>query len=403
MGKKTALGPWRGIDNVHRASALDFQIPSWKEKDHASVVTASDVDINDDGWIISRKPTLLDKTLADGLGGWEILGRMFFQDGSVLYERTDTDTDTALVMGLVDRVSLCDHNCLIYGSDGTTHFEIEGSTVRTWGLPVPTFSVSPVSGTVAAGTYRVQLSFSDARGNEGAVCDSTAITLSAAGAILVTLGVGDVSGATHVNVYVGRDQQPETSFVAQVAIGAMPYTVTNTSVTAGDIPITRYMQGPPTGIVGAVSWRAYLLVWRDNIVFRSEPQEPHLFDPHNNMPFSCTVQGVEGVTGGLWVATTKGMVWVAGESPEQVTPTQKSNAAVFKGSALVPGSKLGFVQSNELVALFVSTEGLLLCMPDGTLLRPTETRYHFDVADRVSITYSEQDNLRQILIAIVEN
>jgi hypothetical protein len=305
----------------------------------------------------------------------------------------------------VARLSLCEHAGLIYGSDGTTRFEIDGTTVRTWGLPVPDITATSAAGFgIAVGRYLVQATFSDARGNEGGACSPVGVVLSAAGTIAVDLsGLGDTTGATHVNIYIGEADQELPSFAAKVALAALPYTATSVKVSAGDIPVTDYQGPPPAGLAGIVSHRAYLLAWRDNVLFRSEPQEPHLFDYERNFPFPDDIRACESVEGGLWVATASGLWWMPGESPEQWIPIRKTSAAIAVGSTLIEGHKISQLQTSDRVALFCTERGLVAGLPSGGVAHLTDGRYHFDPGTRVSMAYVERGDLRQILVAVVED
>lgn len=393
------LGPWpQGIDNVHRADHGVFEAG---EDRPARLVTARDVDLDDAGWLRARFAASLLHARAGSEGEWLVGGRRFSQIAGALYEDWDAQA-TPLVTGLAARVALVAHAGRLYGSDGAIAFEIEGATVRTWGLPVPilTTAFAPGAG-VAAGDYLVQATFSDARGNEGGASDIATVTLVAGGGITVDLDpLGEVTGATHVNLYAGQLDQPALSFVAQVPLASLPYTLTDVTLSVGDPPVTALLSGPPVGLVGLCSHRAFLLGWRDTVVFRSEAQEPHLWDPDNILQFEHDVRACESVAGGLWVATAGGLVWVAGEDPESWIPLRKTAAACAAGSLLLEGHKVPLLETSERVALFCTETGLVAGLPGGGVAHLTDGRYHFDPGARVSTVYVERGDLRQILVGV---
>src|SRR5574343_155339 len=183
--KTTTIGPFAGIDNVHIATNNVFQVPERGEQRLMNVVSATNLDFMDEGWARSRKLLSDDTTLVAGLGGWDVGGRMFFQDDSTLYERTTTDT--ALITGLRARAMLCEHWGKVYVTDGTNHWELDGQTVRDWGLPVPAVTLSPGTGHLEAGTYLVQVAFVDALGNEGGTSDVSSATLTTATGIVISV------------------------------------------------------------------------------------------------------------------------------------------------------------------------------------------------------------------------
>lgn len=400
------LSPFSGIDNVHYEGHVAFAPSATEGGRITALLEASNLDLTDDGRLQTRKGMVETAELDTGQGAWEINGRYLVQSKGSLKEGV-----TTFVTGLLRRASLVSHNGLIYGTDGTQYFEIEGTTVRNWGLPVPVLTITATpdstspppatAGPIAAGTYLVQASFSDSRGNEGGACDSYVATLSNVGNIVITLGTGSTTGATHVNLYVSPVNHEHTSFVAKVALASLPYSLTSTSVTVGDPPSSRGLTAPPAGLAGLVSHRAFLMGWRDNVIWRSEAQEPHLFDPEAILPFAGTVRACESVAGGLWVATSKGLVWVAGEDPQNWIPIQRTTAAATAGSMLIEGHKLGTLQTADLVALFCTSEGLVAGLPGGSVAHLTDGRYHFDPGARASFAYCERDDLRQIFIGLI--
>lgn len=387
-----------GIDNVHAVDARTFQPPGHQEKRLAALVAATDVDLNNDGWVSSRNALEVDTALTTGIGGWSVAGRMFYQDGGTLYERTTTDT--ALITGLRARAMLTEHWGKVYITDGTTHWELDGQTMRDWGLPVPTLSLSPGSGSLVAGTYLVQAAFVDAQGNEGGTSDVASAGLTDATAIVV-----DVAGASptvaSVNLYVSRKDQRHTSWLATVPLGRFPYTIQTDDTTAADPPKTEQMMGPISSAAGLFSFRAFLLMWRDSYVFRSEAAEPHLFHGDDFMQFGATVTACEGVAGGMWIGTTKGLWWVQGEDPSQWVPVRKTFNAVARGSKKIQGWKIPRLQTDEMTALFIDTSGLVAGTADGRDVHLTDGVYTLDPTLRASIAYAERGDLRQLLVGMV--
>lgn len=409
MNKTVKIGPFSGINNVQSSSASAFQVSEGKS---IAVVAANDVDLNDDGWPTNRLPIAIDTTIITPLGGWDIAGRMFYQAADRLYERTTTDI--VLISGLVSRVSICEHWGLIFVTDGTNHWEIDGTTVRVWGLPIPEIVLSPATGNLVAGQYLVQCAFIDARGNEGGTSDTELVTLTSATGILVSIS-NQSPEVVGVNIYVSRRDQKQTSYLTTVALGNLPYTIINVDTTIADPPKTLQMTGPITSAAGIFSFRAFILMWRDGVVFRSESAEPHLFHGDNFMQFGSDVRACEGVTGknitgGMWIGTDNGLWWIQGEDPSSWLPIRKTFSSVLRGSIRIQGNKIKNLETDDLVALFATKSGLVAGMPDGTALHLTDGIYTFPSHARASFAYVEKadplhttNDLRQILIGLVED
>jgi hypothetical protein len=353
----------------------------------------TDVDLDSDGAIHSRPGHVLAVPMTDPQGAWSVAGRLLYQDGNTLYA-----DGSALVSGLLRRINApCAHGGRIYLSDGVHHFEWDGSTVRTWGLPVPTMAVLPTRGNLPPGNYLARVTFVDARGNEGGASDLLPVEIGIGGGALLFVS-GITEAVASINLYTGDIDQDHVSFALQFP-ATQPVLDFSLPLTAADPPVTAQMQGPLLGHVGAVSFRAFLLLWREHVIFRSEGQEPHLYDAENIMQFDAPVRACEALTEGLWVGTDAGLWWVSGDGPESWIPRRRSTAAVLPGSRIIPGTKLPAAQSGDLVALFATTDGPVAAT-NGGVVPLSDDRHHFASGRRASLCYAERAQYRQILIGL---
>jgi hypothetical protein len=389
------LLPCGGMDNVHAASHGVFQPrqvngqPAPPER----VQVAVDLDIDSDGAVSTRPGTVAVHTTTVPVGLWTVGGRSLWQSAGTLYEGS-----TARVTGLSQRVVLGEHGGSLFGTDGSKHFVLSGDAMIPWGLPVPEITVTAIPGMLAAGRYLVQASFVDAAGNEGGVSDLAAVDL-ADGQSLCVIHVADPL-AVLIRFYAGGVNAKHTSFVAEFPANAGRYVLHDVRTTAALPPVTEQMRGPISRAAGIASFRAFLLMWRDNAVFRSEGAEPHLFHPDNIMQFPGTVTACVGLDTGLWVGTEVGLFWVSGEGPEAWIPRQESLAAVLPGSLRLSGAKLPSIQQAGQVALFVSNAGLLVGTTSGTALTLVHDHYVFDSGSRASLAYVEREAVRQLVICV---
>lgn len=385
-----------GMNNVLHGTHQVFQVRQTANGAAPPLAVKSivDFDLDSDG-MLSARPGVVQYPMSYPLGLWSVAGRLFKQSGDVLYEG-----DTLLVQGLVGRVSIAEHWGYVYLTDGLRSYWLDSETVRPWGLPVPTVTLTAATGALAAGRYLVQVSFSDALGNEGGASAVASIVLATAGGFQVNVA-GARPGATHANIYVGEAEQKHTSFLCQVALSALPYTVTSVRVSVADPPKTEQMIGPIVGAEGLFSFRAFLLMWRGQAVFRSEGAEPQLFHPYSIMQFPDQVKACAGVAGGLWIGTARGLWWVQGEDPSGWIPVQRSTQMVAWNAGLIDAAKIPKLQMQGTVALFATTRGLVVGTADGQLIELTD-QYHFDLTDdsRASFAFVERDGLQQLVVAI---
>lgn len=390
-----------GMDNWHEEYHDVFQnqkAQSGGLLPPKKVISLIDMDLDNNGFISSRLGTSLIRELDDPQGLWTLSNRLFYQDGAVLYEHLTDDTEVVLVSGLARRVTLVEHAGSLYGSDGAKNFVIKGLVASTWGLAVPTVTVSSTTGALPAGKYLVQASWSDALENEGGVSDLKTILLASPQAIVVN--AVPPSNATHLNVYASEADQEHTSFVAKVPIASLPYTIA-AAVSEADPPVTEHMTGPWAGLIGLLSFRSFLLLWRDGVIVHSEAHEPHLFHADSIWQFPGTVQAVEALSDGVWVATTAGLWWVSGEDPSTMIPIQADPAPCFKGSICILGQRVPAIQEDDNVAFFVCSKGLIAARPGGKMTLLTAGSYDFGSLTRVSMCCSEREKLRQLHVALV--
>jgi hypothetical protein len=302
-----------------------------------------------------------------------------------------------LLSGLAQRVLLCEHGGQVFGTDGAKHFVLT-DPVRNWGLPVPTVTVPASSPVAGYKRYLVQASYVDAAGNEGGVSDIASVYLPDQGSVNVS--VSSAIDAALVRIYISGPEGKFLSLADEFTANRGGYTVTNTLDTAGLPPATEQMRGPISNAAGLTSYRAFLLMWRGNVVFRSEAAEPHLFHPDNIMQFPATVTSVEGLDSGLWVGTEAGLYWVTGEGPEAWIPVKKSLVEVLTGSLAVEGHKLAVAKTRERVALFVTRDGVVMGLPSGDLLPLTDGKYNFPTGTRASLAYVQRDPIRQVFVTV---
>jgi hypothetical protein len=395
MSEPVKIPGFSGINNVQDALAGVFQVSAQPNAPRPALVAATDVDLDDDGWVSSRKPLAVVDTLTAGHGGWSANAGLLVQDGGNLLSGV-----TAVVSGLGDRVLLCDHWGRVYVTDGSKHYEIDDVTATNWGLPVPTVSLSPGIGNLDSGMYLVQATFVDAAGNEGGTSRIQTATLTTATGISMSI-TGVNASVRYANVYCSLPEQQLTTFVATIPIGAFPYTIRDVSATLADPPKTEQMTGPISNADGIFSFRAFLMMWRDNVVFRSEGMEPHLFHGDNIMQFGSNVTACEGLLSGMWIGTEGGLWWVSGDDPEKWIPTRKTSRKVAVGSMQIDGEKIPKLQTSDRVALFIIDQWLVAGLSDGRVVGITDNIYRFGDVGRAGFCLSESGNTKQLLIGVI--
>lgn len=388
-----------GQDNFHEASAGVFQ-PTVTiggqdnrvagDGNPARLLRVQNADVTYDGEIQLRREFEA-TALTAGQGVWSIGGQLYHQANGVFYKGAAT-----LVSGLARAATIIPGYGRFFLSDGTIHREVVGTSVYPWGQAVPTLALTAGSGTLAAGKYLVQACFYDAQGNEGPASAVYSITANANTGIQVSTTVPATSlGA---NIYVSGPDQLYTNFLISRTTAQLPYTITSVaSAQVGDTVKTAQMIGPVSGLVGGCAFRSFTLIWKSNVIFRSEAFEPHLYHPNNIMQFPSAVRAVAGVDDGIWVGTAGGIWWVTGEDPASFVPFKKVDVEVLAGSISVSSDDLPIAELSGELGVFATKDGLVALGATGQLRWLTKTRYTFSGAS-ATFALAKKGELRQLFV-----
>lgn len=405
--KPVSIGGFSGLDNVHRPDAQTFQIPGPQENRRMALTAAVDVSLDDDGWPKSRSATTELASLTDGLRGFSGAGLLLVQEAGVISSvNTSTGAKTTLISGLdtTDRVRFHEFDGKVWWCNREYCGRITAAGVATnWGMAVPpTPTLGTTAGDLPAGIYQVAATYVDANGVESGAGKAASVTLDGIKDITATFTVNDPH-AVSVRFYVAAlDSKGQGSlfWAKTAAVGALPATIIGVSSL---YPLkTQFMRGPVPGR-GIASYKDMLMTWRDQWVYPSSGISPHLFYTGKEaFYFPAKVQAVAGIETGVWIATEQGIWYLQGDSLKTMIKVQLDKETYARGSLVLDGYKLPTLQATGKIALFVNSGGLVVGLPGGQLLPLTRDRLTVgDVLDQqASITYSERDDLKQVLFAL---
>lgn len=413
-----SLGPWPlGIDNVHGPSHRVFQVPG-QGQPPARLRAASNVDLDDEGWPSSRAGTsVVGSALTAGARVFSADGTLFVQDDETLAWDDD---------GLVEELAapLITHEWptgsgRLWCTDGTQKFQIRDGLVKPWGLakPVPVLVdlEDGVTGALRAGTYLVATTLRSGALNSPTAQESGAyalveVELEAVGGFTVEQVVSDPN-ASHVAFYVSAVNGSEPLLVTIIAVTEDPDThVRSASLTLTDpdslgatrLPLLTLGAGaPPNGITTLGSLQAFMLVGAGANLYRSRPGQPWLFDLGTAIQvFPAVLTTIVGLQTGAWVGTQAGLYWVSGDAPESWRRVRACSDTVLPHGAVIPGGAIPALQVDAMVALFAVPTGFVAGLPDGSIRRLTQDRYHLPTATAVRIVYHE--SARRFYVAVTE-
>jgi hypothetical protein len=260
------------------------------------------------------------------------------------------------------------------------------------------------TGTLRPATYLVGTTlFDGAPGDpykqESGAAAPVAHTLAAAGGITLTQFVTEPQ-ATAVAFYVSRPNGSEPLLVSVKPITEDPIT----HVRSATLDVTDPAQlgvyelamatvgayPPPLGITALGALQSFMLAAVGNALYFSRAGVPHLYDLDRDVQvYPGDIKTIVGLKAGAWVGTAVGLYWFAGDSPDNWSVTRVCPDPILPTGAAIPGGAFPALQVDAPIGLFVSKLGLIAALPDGSIRRLTQDRYHFPTAARVSIAYDE--------------
>jgi hypothetical protein len=158
---------------------------------------------------------------------------------------------------------------------------------------------------------------------------------------------------------------------------------------------------PPGQIVRAFNGR--ILVASGATLYWSEPLAYHRFQIETDFQmFQAPIVLLEPMADGFYVAVENGPTWwVAGDDPANWRPRELTSRPVCQGAALrLPGHKVPWAQTGEMVAIWGTADGWAAGLPSGVLRFPTDSRIAMDTHTKATMAYREEDGLRQILMSL---
>lgn len=413
------LGPWSGIDNVHDPDAAVFQAAGENEKRRPAVLTATDVDIDNDGRFVRRGGVEAGTALSAGLSVFSGAGLLLVQDGGDIKTVDPADWSASiLVTGLNPerRVVFHEHAAQVFWTnkevcgrivpqDGVAPYRVVSSVARNWGCTAPEITAEPLGGlrasSIQAGRYLITATFVDSSGIEHGAGKSQVAELATDQGLWITLPITDPA-AVSVRIYISRPNNTGLFFATEAAPADFPFVLTDFEVS--EEPLRTQFLVPPLPADVLFSYRGMLVLGVDEYLFPSYGVNAHLYEVSEVLETRPEpVLAGAGLDDGFWTVTANGAFWTTGTAPETWQTWRRNDLSFAAGSLVLDGGLIPKLETNKEVALFVSEHGLVAGLPGGVLVQLQQDRVHLDVtAARASIAYREVDkNLRQLVFNLV--
>lgn len=360
---------------------------------------AENVDVDRTGGYRRRQGRTKRLALTDAHSAFAIGGRILLvDDGALQWVDPHGLTTQPLVTGLgTHEVSYAALGGEVYWSNGSQCGRVSGDEATFWGLtPCGPPTLALTTGSLRAGRYLVATTVT-VNGIESGSRGATAIDVPDQGGILVTPTDVD-PWAEALQLYCS---DPDHSDLFWVKEGSA--LIDQVGVSTDLLDGLGASPPPPGQLVRAFNGR--LLVASGATLYWSEPLAPHRFRLDTDFQmFTAPIVLLEPMPDGFYVAVEQGPTWwVGGDDPANWRPREISARPVCGGSALrLPGNKLPWAQTTEIVAIWGTADGWACGLPGGVVQYPTEGRLAMDPSAKATLAYREEDGLRQILMSLRE-
>lgn len=282
-------------------------------------------------------------------------------------------------------------------SNGLIHGTTDGLTGQDWSVPVPASLGAMASsvGSLYPGSYAYALThvrLSD--GLEGTPALAAPQPITSGGVLLVGLPVLD---GHKINVYLSSHDGEGFYLAGSTAAEAFMFGGPNNLLT---LPCRTIGLSPaPVGTISA-PWRGRVLVAQGSTLWASMPHAPHLFDLRRDFKqFASRITLVQPMNDGIYVGTDDDLIFLGGETFDQLTYTEKQLGPVVLGSGVsVPGNqlKMGDGRATGDAMICIAGGYLVAGLGSGQAYPLTSERYK-TAATEVSATFRVIDGIPQYI------
>lgn len=379
--KPVSIKGFRGINNL--LSPESIQALPTRDSSLVELVDAVNVDIDDAGGIQRRAGQhVLIPGAAHSLysNGNDCL---FVQDG-MMYALNRELVPRAVAAGLGrEPMAYVTVGERVYHTNGRFSAVYENGYVRSWGIDLGLTSVSAsvTSGHLTAGTYLFAMTLLREDGQESGCAATQRITVPDGGGIVFSWAVPDEPGIVRAALYLSQ-ADGETLFLADTANAADgSYTYTGGP---RSLPLaTQWLDKPPAGTSLAM-YRGRIYIASGAHLFATTPLSYEHCDLRDYRSIDGSdIRLLAAVDSGLFIGTERAVYFLSGASFADNALVRKFDGNVVAGSLAAgdAGEILGNPQMNGMAGvMFATSAGVVLGMPDGSLINLTSDRYQMPAA-----------------------
>lgn len=376
------LTPFVGIDNV----SGEPNLPA------GALVDAVNIDVTRTGIVQRRAGYSTVLAAATALGASQALGRLLaVVSGNLVSVDPLSYAQTSLGPVSDSELYFTEVNDATVLAGDSTLALVDTAGLRPLGVeqpPPPILTIEPAGG-LRAGRYGVCITWRAVDGEEGAASEALFVDVPEGGGITVSaLPVPHEARTAATQIYRTACDGDVFYSAGRVTSGAL----------LGETPLgrvcdTRHMARMRGGRY-VKYWRGRLLVARGRTLYMSEPMRYGLYDPrHGFVQTPTRITFVQPVEGGIYVGQTDGVLFLDGESPENLKVVRTGAAAPTPGTAIeiVGGEMTGdFAQGSDKHAVWWGARGYAVGTPNGAVVEPQSKRLSVPVGQRGATAVHER-------------
>jgi hypothetical protein len=256
-----------------------------------------------------------------------------------------------------------------FSTDGTGTNTLTTQTHSAWKLGIPAPSGAPsiiVTGGSAPTTTRSYVcTYVTAYGEEGPPSDPVTTTGNIDGSWDITLpatvaaDLGVDRYLTLVRIYrtvVSASGEATYFFVAEQNINDTTYSdvLSDTTVSANEDLPSNTWEAPPTDLIGWILMpNGYLIGWRSNELWFSEPYRPHAWNAENTLAIEYPIVGLGVINQTAAICTTGFPMTGVGVNPSSFTTSKLANfePCVARGSIISAPEGVYYASGNGLIRI----------------------------------------------------
>lgn len=394
MSKPAVLTSFAGIRNTLEAERL--HVMPTRDNPTTDLVAAVNVDIDNSGQLARRAgTTTVNAGAAHSL--WAQGDMCLFARVASLYRLYPNYTSEVLATGLTANapVAYLEVNGRTYWSNSHETGVIADGASRSWGMDIPAApGMSLIGGRLAPGQYQAVVTHVRSDSQESGAGLPSVLTLDADGGIRVTWQIPDDPAIERVRVYLST---PNGTTLYLADESPIDDAYTEISSCAFALPLTTQWQDkPPAGqALAYANGRIYIA--RGEFVFATTALGYEYVDLRDYLAIDGSrVRILAGVDGGLFICTDHASYFVSGRDFAAMEMRMFSTDAGIEGTLQYVDGQVATGNeklAGQRCALFTTAGGVILGLPDGTVLNLTAQRYQLETAVAGCAVFHENDKL----------